>query len=134
MSSPVEAREEDVLDDDGEEEREAFDLLYMLKKEEEMLIAAKEKQSKGGEDFAREILDERTKQAETWHRDAASQAAFSKPAEPITCATFAQDVIEGRVKLSQARAQAPTAGIWSLIGGRLTSERKNDSPSLPTRS
>ncbi|URD97196.1 PP2A regulatory subunit [Musa troglodytarum] len=80
----------------------AFDLLYMLKKEEEMFIAVKEKQSKGGEDFACEILDERTKQAEAWQRDASSRAAFLKPAEPITCATFAQDVIEGREKLSQA--------------------------------
>ncbi|CAL9133895.1 unnamed protein product [Musa textilis] len=139
LSSPVEVGEEDVLDDDGEEEREAwlttislsickaFDLLEMLKKEEEMLVAAKERQSKEGEDFAREILDERTKRAETWHRNAASRAAFSKPAEPITCATFAQDVIEGRAKLSQAhehKHQPLIFGPASLVGGRLTSERE----------
>ncbi|WOK99869.1 PP2A regulatory subunit TAP46 [Canna indica] len=140
LSSPVEAGEEDIFDDDdGEEEREAwlttislsiskaFDLLEMLKKEEEMLIAVKERQSKEGEDFAHEILDERIKRAETWHRNAASQTAFTKPAEPITCATFAQDVIEGRAKVSQAhehKHQPMIFGPASLIGGRLTSERE----------
>ncbi|CAD5165344.1 unnamed protein product [Musa acuminata subsp. malaccensis] len=139
LSSPVEVGEEDVLDDDGEEEREAwlttislsickaFDLLEMLKKEEEMLAAVKERQSKEGEDFAHEILDERTKRAETWHRNAASKAAVSKPAEPITCATFAQDVIEGRAQLSQAhehKHQPMIFGPASLVGGRLTSERE----------
>lgn len=139
LSSPVEVGEEDVLDDDGEEEREAwlttislsickaFDLLEMLNKEEEMLAAVKERQSKEGEDFAREILDERTKRAETWHRNAASKAAVSKPAEPITCATFAQDVIEGRAQLSQAhehKHQPLIFGPASLVGGRLTSERE----------
>ncbi|CAL9768120.1 unnamed protein product [Musa acuminata subsp. burmannicoides] len=139
LSSPVEVGEEDVLDDDGEEEREAwlttislsickaFDLLEMLKKEEEMLAAVKERQSKEGEDFAQEILDERTKRAETWHRNAASKAAVSKPAEPITCATFAQDVIEGRAQLSQAhehKHQPMIFGPASLVGGRLTSERE----------
>ncbi|CAL9039411.1 PP2A regulatory subunit TAP46-like [Musa acuminata AAA Group] len=139
LSSPVEVGEEDVLDDDGEEEREAwlttislsickaFDLVEMLKKEEEMLAAVKERQSKEGEDFAHEILDERTKRAETWHRNAASKAAVSKPAEPITCATFAQDVIEGRAQLSQAhehKHQPMIFGPASLVGGRLTSERE----------
>ncbi|THU70466.1 hypothetical protein C4D60_Mb08t25310 [Musa balbisiana] len=139
LSSPVEVGEEDVLDDDGEEEREAwlttislsickaFDLLEMLKKEEEMLASVNERQSKEGEDFAREILDERTKRAETWHRNAASKAAVSKPAEPITCATFAQDVIEGRAQLSQAhehKHQPMIFGPASLVGGRLTSERE----------
>lgn len=80
-----------------------------------------------GEDFAHEILDERTKRAETWHRNAASKAAVSKPAEPITCATFAQDVIEGRAQLSQAhehKHQPMIFGPASLVGGRLTSERE----------
>ncbi|XP_073109214.1 PP2A regulatory subunit TAP46 [Elaeis guineensis] len=140
LSAPVEAGEEDAQDDDGEEEREAwltsislalcksFDLLDMLKKEEEMLLAIKEKQSKeGDEEFTREILDERTKRAETWHRNAASQAPFLKPADPITCATFAQDVIEGRANVSQAhehKHQPLIFGPASLVGGRLTSERE----------
>ncbi|KAG6532861.1 hypothetical protein ZIOFF_006719 [Zingiber officinale] len=152
LSSPVEVGEEDVLDDDGEEEREAwlttislsickianlvfifpllcqaFDLLDMLKKEEEMLIAVKDRQSKEGEDFTQEMLDERANRAETWHRNAASRAVFSKPAEPITCATFAQDVIEGRAKLSQAhehKHQPMIFGPASLVGGRITSERE----------
>ncbi|XP_042446145.1 PP2A regulatory subunit TAP46-like [Zingiber officinale] len=139
LSSPVEVGEEDVLDDDGEEEREAwlttislsickaFDLLDMLKKEEEMLIAVKDRQSKEGEDFTQEMLDERANRAETWHRNAASRAVFSKPAEPITCATFAQDVIEGRAKVSQAhehKHQPMIFGPASLVGGRITSERE----------
>ncbi|KAK2444284.1 PP2A regulatory subunit TAP46 [Trifolium repens] len=58
LSTPVEAGEEELLDDDGQEEREswntsislaickAFDLLDMIKKEEEMLLAVKDRQSK----------------------------------------------------------------------------------------
>ncbi|KAG0526745.1 hypothetical protein BDA96_06G172600 [Sorghum bicolor] len=58
LSAPIEAGEEDDLEDDGEEEREAwlatislalckaFDLLDMLKKEEEMLLAVKERKAK----------------------------------------------------------------------------------------
>lgn len=81
----------------------------------------------GGEDFAREMLDDRTNRAETWHRNAASRAVSSKPAEPITCAAFAQDVIEGRAKVSQAhehKHQPMIFGPASLVGGRLTSERE----------
>ncbi|ONK64353.1 uncharacterized protein A4U43_C07F24930 [Asparagus officinalis] len=141
LSTPVESQEEDAVDDDdGEEEREAwltsislaickaFDLLEMLKKEEEMLLAVKERQSKEGDnELAREILDERTKRAETWHRNAAGQAPFLKPAQPITCATFAQDVIEGRAKASDVHEHKHKPLIFgpaSLIGGRLTSERE----------
>ncbi|KAG1346413.1 hypothetical protein COCNU_06G002420 [Cocos nucifera] len=104
--------------------KKAFDLLDMLKREEEMLLAIKEKQSK---EFSREILDERTKRAETWHRNAANRAPFLKPADPITCATFAQDVIEGRANVSQAhehKHQPLIFGPASLVGGRLTSERE----------
>uniref|UniRef100_A0A0E0BF35 PP2A regulatory subunit TAP46 n=1 Tax=Oryza glumipatula TaxID=40148 RepID=A0A0E0BF35_9ORYZ len=109
LSAPIEAGEEDAFEDDGEEEREAwlatislalckaFDLLDMLKKEEEMLLAVKERQAKDGNAFAREMLDERTKRAEAWHHNAANRAPYSKPADPITCATFAQDVIEEQV-------------------------------------
>lgn len=140
LSTPVEAGEEDVLDDDGEEEREAWfttislaickalDLLEMLKKEEEMLSAIKEKQSKeGDEDFFQDLLDDRTKKAEAWHRDAAVRARFTKPAQPITCATFAQDVLEGRAQVSQAhehKHQPLIFGPQSLVGGSLTSERE----------
>ncbi|KAI5568450.1 hypothetical protein BDE02_12G015500 [Populus trichocarpa] len=140
VSTPVEAGEEDVLDDDGEEEREAWittislaickaiDLLEMLKKEEEMLLAVKERQLKeGGKAFSQTILDERAKKAENWHRDAAVKARYTQPAQPITCATFAQDVLEGRAKVSQAHdhKHVPiTFGPASLVGGSLTSERE----------
>ncbi|XP_043715966.1 PP2A regulatory subunit TAP46-like isoform X1 [Telopea speciosissima] len=140
LSTPIEAGEEDLLDDDGEEEREAwltaislalckaFDLLEMLKKEEEMLSAVKEKQlQEGDKEIDCDILDERTKRAEAWHRDAAVRAQFTRPAQPITCATFAQDVIEGRAMVSQAhehKHQPLLFGPASLVGGRLTSERE----------
>ncbi|KAL5225350.1 hypothetical protein ABZP36_011989 [Zizania latifolia] len=139
LSAPIEAGEEDAFEDDGEEEREAwlatislalckaFDLLDMLKKEEEMLLTVKERQAKDGNAFAREMLDERTKKAETWHHNAASRAQYSKPADPITCATFAQDVIEGRASVSQAhehKHQPLIFGPASLVGRGLTSERE----------
>lgn len=139
LSTPVEAGEEDLIDDDGEEREawlttislaicKAIDLLDMLKKEEEMLVAVMEQSSQGGDDkFAREILDERTNIAEMRHRTAASQAPFLKPSQPISCATFAQDVIEGRAKASQVhehKHQPLIFGPASLIGGRLTSERE----------
>lgn len=141
LSTPIEVGEEDVLDDDSEEEREAwlttislaicktFDLVDMLKKEEEMLLAVKERGLKEGDsELTRDTLDERTKRAETWHRNASNQAPFLKPVQPITCATFAQDVIEGRAKASEAhehKHQPLMFGPASLIGGgRLTSERE----------
>ncbi|PIA49806.1 hypothetical protein AQUCO_01300505v1 [Aquilegia coerulea] len=140
LSSPVEAGEEDVLDDDEEEEREAwlitislaickaFDLMDMLKKEEEMLSAVKEKQLQEGEkEVAREVLDERIKTAEAWHRNAATRSQFIKPAQPITCATFAQDVVEGRAKISDThehKHQPYIFGPASVVGGRITSERE----------
>ncbi|KAK1366448.1 PP2A regulatory subunit TAP46 [Heracleum sosnowskyi] len=141
LSTPVEAEEEDVLDYDGEEEREAwlitisldickaFDLMEMLKKEEEMLIAIKEKQLQDGDEgISQAILDERAKTAEAWHRGAAARAQYTKPAAPITCATFAQDVLEGRAQVSQAhehKHQQPLIfGPASLVGGRVTSERE----------
>nr|CBX25280.1 hypothetical_protein [Oryza brachyantha] len=127
LSAPIEVGEEDAFEDDGEEERESFDLLDMLKKEEEMLLAVKERQAKDGNAFAREMLDERTKKAEAWHHNAANRAPYSKPADPITCATFAQDVIEGRASVSQAhehKHQPLIFGPASLVGGGLTSERE----------
>ncbi|KAH9621522.1 hypothetical protein KSS87_019335 [Heliosperma pusillum] len=138
LSTPVEAGEEDVFDDDGDEEREAWlttislaickalDLLEMLKKEEEMLSAVKERQLQDG-GFSSTILDERAKKAEAWHRNAASRAQYTKPAQPITCATFAQDVLEGRAKVSQAhdhKHQPLLFGPASVVGGNMTTERE----------
>lgn len=73
------------------------------------------------------MLDDRTKRAEAWHRDAAVRARSTKPAEPITCATFAQDVLEGRARVSQAHDHKHPPMIFgpaSLVGGSLTSERE----------
>ncbi|KAJ1392649.1 TAP46-like protein [Sesbania bispinosa] len=124
LSTPVEAGEEEVLDDDGEEEREAWnttislaickalDLLEMFKKEEEMLSAVKDRQAK---------------KAEAWHRDAAVHAQYTKPSPPITCATFAQDVLEGRAKASQAhdhKHQPLLFGPASLVNGSLATDRE----------
>lgn len=140
LSTPAEAGEEDVHDEDGEEEREAWlttislklckalDLLEMLKLEEDMLSAMREKQSQNGiKEFFQDVLDERAKRAEAWHRTAAARARFTKPADPITCATFAQDVLEGRAKVSQVhehKHQPLLFGPASLIGGNLTTERE----------
>lgn len=73
------------------------------------------------------MLDERTQKAEAWHHNAANRAPYSKPADPITCATFAQDVLEGRASVSQAhehKHQPMIFGPASLVGGGLTSERE----------
>lgn len=140
LSTPVEAGEEEVLDDGGEEEREAWnttislaickalDLVEILKKEEEMLSAVKDRQSKDGDkEFSTDVLDERAKKAEAWHRDAAVRAQYTKPSPPITCATFAQDVLEGRAKASQAhdhKHQPLIFGPASLVNGNITTERE----------
>lgn len=106
----------------------AFDLLEMLNKEEEMLSAIKEKQLQDGEkEFSQLVLDERTKKVETWHRDAAARAPYTKTAAPITCATFAQDVIEGRAHVSQAHEHKHKPLIFgpaSLVGRNPTTERE----------
>lgn len=82
----------------------------------------------GDEEISQSVLDERTRTAEAWHRNAAARAKYTKPAAPITCATFAQDVLEGRAKVSQAhehKHQQPLMfGPASLVGGRITSERE----------
>ncbi|KAL8049439.1 hypothetical protein ABFX02_06G020700 [Erythranthe guttata] len=140
LSTPVEVGEDDMEDDDGEEEREAwlitislalcksFDLLEMLKKEEEMLSAIRERQSQEGDnELSQSILDERAKKAEAWHRDAATRARYTKPTVPITCATFAQDVLEGRADVSQFhdhKHQPMLFGPASLVGKNPTSERE----------
>ncbi|KAL8167670.1 hypothetical protein V2J09_009169 [Rumex salicifolius] len=128
LSNPVDAGEEDISDDDGEEEREAYDLFEMLKKEEDMLSAMKELQLQDKDkNLSPTILDERAKKAESWHSDAASREKYGKPAEPITCATFAQDVLEGRAQVLQAhehKHQPLIFGPASLVGGTLTTERE----------
>lgn len=73
------------------------------------------------------ILDERTKKAEAWHRDAAARSQYINPAMPITCATFAQDVIEGRANVSQVhehKHQPLIFGPASLVGRNPTTERE----------
>ncbi|KAJ0772252.1 putative TAP46-like protein [Helianthus annuus] len=140
LSTPVDAGDDDVLDDDGEEERQAWlttislaickalDLMEMLKKEEEMLSAIKEKQEREGDiEISEAVLEERAKTVEDWHRNAAARARYTKAAAPITCATFAQDVLEGRAKVSQAhdhKHQPLMFGPASLVGGSITSERE----------
>ena len=81
----------------------------------------------GEKEFSRPVLDERIKTAETWHRDAATRARYTKPTQPITCATFAQDVLEGRASVAQAhehKHQPMIFGPASLINGSMTSERE----------
>lgn len=81
----------------------------------------------GEHEFSREILDERAKKAESWHQKAASRAPLIRPMQPITCATFAQDVIEGRAKATEFhehKHQPMIFGPASLVGGRLASERE----------
>lgn len=81
----------------------------------------------GDKEVSQAILDERAKRTEAWHRDAAARAQYTKPAPPITCATFAQDVLEGRATVSHAhehKHQPMIFGPASVVGGRLTSERE----------
>ncbi|KAL9256294.1 PP2A regulatory subunit TAP46-like protein [Drosera capensis] len=90
----------------------ALDLLEMLKLEEDMLSAMREKQLQNGtKEFSQDVLDERAKRAEAWHRTAAARARFTKPADPLTCATFAQDVLEGRAKVSQLVSSEETSPL-----------------------
>lgn len=140
ITSVIEHGDEPMLDDDGEEEREAWlttislalckalDLLDGLKKEEELLstMMANNLQS-GKEDAVRAMLDERTRKVEEWHKGAARKSQFVKPAQPITCATFATDVLEGRAKPSQVnehKHQPLLFGPASVIGGNISTERE----------
>jgi immunoglobulin-binding protein 1 len=71
-------------------------------------------------------MDERAKKAEAWHRNAAVRAQYTKPSPPITCATFAQDVLEGRAQASQThehKHQPLIFGPQSLVNGSFTNER-----------
>ncbi|VFQ72654.1 unnamed protein product [Cuscuta campestris] len=140
LSTHVDVGQEDEPDEDGEEGREvwlatvslslckAIDLLEMLRKEEEMLSAIKEKELEEGQtQISQAILDERTIKAEAWHRDAAARSQYTRPAKPITCATFAQDVIEGRANVSQMhehKHQPLIFGPASLVGRNPTTARE----------
>lgn len=81
----------------------------------------------GGKEFTESVLDERTSKVEAWHRDSAARAPYTKPAQPITCATFAKDVLEGRASVSQGhehKHQPLLFGPASLVGRNLTTERE----------
>ncbi|GJT59905.1 PP2A regulatory subunit TAP46 [Tanacetum coccineum] len=73
LSSPVDTGDDNVQDDDGEEERQ-----------------------EGNVEISQAILKECAKTVEDGHRNAAARARYTKPTVPITCASFAQDVLEGR--------------------------------------
>lgn len=135
--SNVEHGEDEIVDEFGEEEREAWiiqislalckalDLSEMLKLEEEVLgINHKEN---GEKVLTREMLDERITKAEAWHKSAAARAKVSKATQPITCATFAQDVLEGRASVGQGHQHnhQPLFGPASLVGAPITTERQH---------
>lgn len=133
--SMVEHGEDHIEDEFEEEEREAWiaqialslckalDLLEMLKLEEELLAVRHEN---GPDAPTQAMLDERASKAEAWHKDAASKSKTTKPAQSITCATFAQDVIEGRASLGQGHdhRHQPLFGPASLVGDTITTERQ----------
>ncbi|CAH8279437.1 unnamed protein product [Arabidopsis lyrata] len=69
----------------------------------------------------------RLKASTTWHRDAAARVRYSNPAQPITCATFAQDVLEGRASVSEGhehKHQPLIFGPASIVGGPLSTQRE----------
>ncbi len=82
----------------------------------------------GKEVLTREILDERQSRAESWHKEGASKARTLGPAQPITCATYAQDVIEGRAAIDQGHKHSHGApflfGPASVVSGSLSTERE----------
>ncbi|KAI5063949.1 hypothetical protein GOP47_0020619 [Adiantum capillus-veneris] len=139
--------EDHTEDEFEEEEREAWlaqialslckalDLLEMLKLEAELLANEQDTPT-------RATLEERASKAEAWHKDAASRARTAKPPQPITCATFAQDVIEGRASIGQGHdhRHQPLFGPASLVGDisterqRMAAQVFQPSHRLPTMS
>lgn len=128
--------DDNIGDEFEDEEREAWlsqislslckalDLAEMLKLEEEVLGV---KHSENGQEvLTRSMLDVRTSTAEARHKNAATRAKTWKAAQPITCATFAQDVIEGRASIGQGHEHnhQPLFGPASLVGDHITTERQ----------
>eukprot|EP00246_Nothoceros_aenigmaticus_P016534 TRINITY_DN7590_c0_g1_i2.p1 TRINITY_DN7590_c0_g1~~TRINITY_DN7590_c0_g1_i2.p1 ORF type:complete len:410 (-),score=57.88 TRINITY_DN7590_c0_g1_i2:704-1894(-) len=126
--------EDDLQDEDEEEQREAWtiqislalykalDLLEMLRREDDMLAAIEA----SGEDLrSRAVLDDRITRAEALHKDASIKARTSRAARSISCATFAQDVIEGRASLQHGHTHTnrPLFGPASMVTGNFSTER-----------
>ncbi|KAH9325988.1 hypothetical protein KI387_006166, partial [Taxus chinensis] len=140
IDTSIEHGEEPILDDDGEEEREAWfitislalckalDLLDGLKKEEELVSCMMGSNLQNGQNEAmRTMLEERSKKVEAWHKDAARRSRFEKPMQPITCATFATDVLEGRANPSQGNEHKHRPllfGPASVVSGNIATERE----------
>lgn len=82
----------------------------------------------GRESFSKEVLDERHQRADDWHRQGAVKAQTSRPAVPINCATYAQDVIEGRVAIQPSHQHTHGSpmlfGPASVVSGSLSSDRE----------
>jgi len=78
------------------------------------------------ESFSKEMLDERHQRADDWHRQGVVKAHTSRPPVPINCATYAQDVIEGRVAIQpnhQHTYGSPMLfGPTSVVSGSLSSD------------
>jgi hypothetical protein len=72
------------------------------------------------------MLDSRISRAESWHKDTAIRAKITRPPQPITCPTFAQDVLEGRASVNQKHEHIhqPVFGPLSLVGQPVTTERQ----------
>ena len=73
-------------------------------------------------------MDERHSRADDWHRQGAIKARTSRPAIPINCATYAQDVIEGRVAIQpnhqHTHGNPMLFGPASVISGSLSTDRE----------
>lgn len=103
---------------------QAMDTLDGLLREETMIAAVEEARKTQGENgpLSQSRLDQRHRMAENFHRTAQRNAVNREiPVRaPISCATFAQDVIEGRADQSQPHThRLPTVGFGpvSLMGG-----------------
>eukprot|EP00271_Cylindrocystis_brebissonii_P011878 TRINITY_DN29883_c0_g1_i1.p1 TRINITY_DN29883_c0_g1~~TRINITY_DN29883_c0_g1_i1.p1 ORF type:complete len:452 (-),score=124.71 TRINITY_DN29883_c0_g1_i1:249-1604(-) len=102
----------------------ALDSAESLSREDSMLAAAEEvQQSQPEGPLSREALDTRISVAEDFHQRSRQQAQSGfvpKSSEPIMCATFAQDIIEGRANRSLPHVHhGPNLGFGpvSLMGG-----------------
>lgn len=82
----------------------------------------------GRESFSKEMLDERHQRADDWHRQGAVKARTARPVQPINCATYAQDVIEGRVAIQPTHQHTHGSpmlfGPASVVSGSLSTDRE----------